>query len=90
MKVDYRKSGKYRTGDKVIIVAPKNKDSTDGEYKWIPRMDNFVGKELTVIRVGDDYYLLKGGDGWHWDEPWLIPAEPESQLDIPDLSVLGL
>ena len=93
MEVDYINNGKYKIGDKVVVVAPKDERSTAGTYEWVDSMDKFIGKEFTITKVEKNYYNLDDDDeGWNWnyDEPWLIPAEPEPQLDIPDLSVLGL
>lgn len=91
MEVDYINNGEYKIGDKVVVVAPKGEWSTDGTYGWATSMNKFIGKEFTITNVGKNYYNLDDDDGyWNYDEPWLIPAEPESQLGIPDLSVLGL
>lgn len=51
MEVDYINNGKYKIGDKVIVVAPKDEWSTDGTYAWVSSMEKFVGEEFTIVNV---------------------------------------
>lgn len=79
---------KYKVGDKVRIVSERPR------RRWLPEMDKYLGKTMTVTasgrnNIGETYYRgvfedrTSNGIWWHWSEDMISGlAEPEREYTV--------
>lgn len=81
---------KYKVGDKVRIVSERTADH------WNPQMDKWLGKVMTIRRVGAFYRMEEDfgehyGSGWLWDDSMIAGlAEPKREPCTVELRFDGM
>lgn len=53
----------FKKGDKITIYKPEKSQlkewESGGNYVWIEDMNEFIGKELTIAKIGEDFFRLE-------------------------------
>lgn len=62
---------KFAVGDRVVIVKPKNAEKDKDITYWVPEMDEYIGKSVTIAKIFSEYDIILNNIKWHWKETWL-------------------
>lgn len=70
---------KYKVGDKVRVISGLVVDGVYGNWRFTEKMKKYKGKSVTISKVCQDYYRIKGDEeyGYYTDE-MLEPVEEMS------------
>lgn len=84
-------AARFKEGDTVLICD--GNDADFGDYRWVPELDKYIGKEAVVNRIIYDdgtyaaYALDIDNELWKWEDTWLKPATvfvPASEDELKD------
>lgn len=83
---------RFKVGDRVKVVAKRPREAPGSNVTWIPEMDKFLGKEVTVTQErkllnGVWVYKTDGTQQWNFLADWLKivkeAEEPETKPAAP-------
>lgn len=66
--------GKFKKGDKVVICRKVATHTEGYKNSWVPSMDPWIGKEVTILSVADsqgESFIEETDFGWPLAGPWL-------------------